>query len=66
MLFAIADIIHESILDTGKAISTFIGRSGPTNRAQNCASPRNQTADNGNVVEKQQLRLTGNSMTATS
>jgi hypothetical protein len=66
MLFVIADIIHESILDTCNAISTFIGRSGPSNRAQNGASPRSQTASNGNIVEKEQSRLTDNSMKETN
>jgi hypothetical protein len=66
MLFAIADIIHESILDTCHAISTFIGRFGPSNRAQNGASPGSQTASNGNVIEKEQSRLTDNSIKETN
>ena len=63
MPFAITDkIIHESILDNGNAISTFTGSSGATNRTKNSASSRSQTASNGNAVEKEQSRLTGNSM----
>jgi hypothetical protein len=62
ILFAIADMIHESILDASNAISTFITRSSPANRAQNGANPGSQTAGNEYVVEKEQSRLRGNSM----
>jgi hypothetical protein len=62
VLFAIADIIHESILNTGDAISTFIGRSGPASQVDGGASPETQTASNRKVVEREQSRITSNSM----
>jgi hypothetical protein len=66
VIFAIADIIHESILNTGDAISTIIGRSSPASQVDGGASPETQTAGNRKVVEREQSRITSDSMMETT
>lgn len=58
-LFGIADTIHESIVNKGNVVSTFIGRSGPV---KNGASQGSKKADNRKIARKEQSQLTGKSM----
>ncbi len=66
ILFAVADIIHESIPNTGNGASKFIGRPGPASQIQNDTSPGSQMVGNRNAVGKEQSRPTGYSMKETT
>jgi hypothetical protein len=61
ILHVIADIIHESMINTGQALSIFLGLPRTANRAQNGASPGSQSNGSGNI-EKEVSQLRGDSM----
>jgi hypothetical protein len=61
ILHMIANMVHESMLNTGNAISSFLGLSHTANRAQSGTSPSGQANSNGSF-EEEVSRLAGKSM----